>query len=220
MPRSLNLIAACVLALVLCSPGRGQDSHPLGDVARQSQKDKDKDNKPPVKVITNEDMSPVSDGISSALGTGPKRGADKHGVDTHDGDRHDFDRHDGDHSAEQGLERLQSMLNQIAAMDRDTLARNVLGGNTSKFPGREKWEDRLFAAKQTFVSQSLDALQKAKQVQESSEGIKGTPDTNDPRVKTIVAELQQILQQTQQANASFQAVIEEGKGLADKNGKH
>jgi hypothetical protein len=206
MPRSLSLIAACVLALVFCSPARGQDSHSLGDVAKQSQKDKDKDTKTPAKVITNDDLSPVSDGISSALGTGPK----------HDADKHDGGRHDGENSTEESLERLQTMLNQLASLDRDTLARNVLGGNTSKFPGREKWEDKLFAAKQTFVSQSRDTLQKAKQIDESAEGIKGTPDPNDPRVKDIVAKLQQIMQEGQQASASFQAVVAEGKALAGK----
>ena len=47
MARNLNLIAACALALVTCAPARAQDSPAtspsLGDLARQAQKDKDKD---------------------------------------------------------------------------------------------------------------------------------------------------------------------------------
>jgi hypothetical protein len=198
MPRSLSLIAACLLALVFCSPGRGQDSHSLGDTAKQSQKDKD--SKPPAKVNTNEDMNPVSQGISSALGPGGK--------------------HDGNRSADESLEQLQSMLDQIASMDRATLVKNVLGDTPPNSPAFAKWEDELFAAKQTFVSQSRDALQKEKQLEGSVEDMKGAQDPNDPRVKTIVAKLQDIMQETQQANAAFQAVITEGKGFAGQNGKH
>jgi hypothetical protein len=220
MPRSLSLIAACLLALVFCSPGRGQDSHSLGDKARQLQKDGDNDNKPPAKVITNDEMKPVSEGISSALGEGPRHDADSHDADSHEAGGHDVDKHGGNQAADESLEKLQSMLDQLASMDRTTLVKNVLGGNPSNFPGRAKWEDKMFVAKQTFVSQSRDALQKERQLEDSVEEMKGTPDPNDPRVKTIVAKLQQIFQETQQANASFQAVIAEGKDLAAKSGKH
>src|ERR1700686_527604 len=68
MLRSLSFIAACALALVFCSPGRGQDSPSLGDLARKAQKDKA--NKPTAKVITNDDMPSSSGGISPALGGG------------------------------------------------------------------------------------------------------------------------------------------------------
>src|SRR5271167_1496153 len=71
MPRILSLIAACALALVFSSPGHGQDSPSLGDLARQAQKDKA--NKPKAKVITNDDMPSGSSGISSELGGGPGR---------------------------------------------------------------------------------------------------------------------------------------------------
>jgi hypothetical protein len=217
MLRSLSLIAACLLALVFCSPGRGQDSRSLGDTARESQKDrdKDKDSKPPAKVFTNDNMNAVSEGISSALGAGPK-----HDADRRDQGGHDVDNHGGDRSADESLEKLQSLLNQLASMDRATLVKNVLGGNPPNSPGLAKWEDELFAAKQTFVSQSRDALQKEKQLEDSVEDMKGAPDPNDPRVKTIVAKLQDIMQETQNANAAFQAVISEGKGFAVQNGKH
>jgi hypothetical protein len=198
MPRSLSLIAACLLALVFCSPGRGQDSRSLRETANQSQNNKD--GKPPAKAIPNTNINPVSAGISSALGAGAK--------------------HDGDRGADESLEKLQAMLNQIASMDRATLVRNVLGGPPPNSPGLAKWEDNLFAAKQTFVSQSRDALRKERQLQDSVEEMKGGPDPNDPRVKTIVAKLQDIMQETQQANAAFQAVITQGKGFAGPNGKH
>jgi hypothetical protein len=198
MPRSLSLIAACLLALVFCSPGRGQDSRSLRETANQSQKDKD--GKPLAKATPNANINPVSEGISSALGAGAK--------------------HDGDRAADASLEQYQAMLDQIASMDRATLVKNVLGGPPLNSPGLAKWEDDLFAAKQTFVSQSRDALRKERQLQESVEDMKGGPDPNDPRVKTIVAKLQDIMQETQQANAAFQTVITEGKGFAGPSGKH
>jgi hypothetical protein len=198
MPRSLSLIAACLLALVFCSPGRGQDSRSLRETANQSQKNKD--SKPSTKVIPNANTNPVSAGISSALGAGAK--------------------HNGDRAADESLEKLQAMLDQVASMDRATLVKNVLGGTPPNSPGLAKWEDELFAAKQTFVSQSRDALRKERQLQDSVEDMKGGPDPNDPRVKTIVAKLQDIMQETQQANTAFQTAITEGKGFAGQNGKH
>jgi hypothetical protein len=210
MPRSLSLIAACLLALVFCSPGRGQDSHSLGDTARESQKDKD--GRPPAKVFTNEDMHPVSEGISAALGA-PKHDADKQGSDGHD-----VDNHSGNRSNDGSLEKLQELLNQLASMDRAMLVKNVLGSTPPNFPGLVKWEEELFVAKQTFVSQSRDALQKEKQLEDSVEDMKGAPDPNDPRLKTVVAKLQEIMEETQQANAAFQAVITEGKNLVAQHG--
>lgn len=212
MPRSLALIAACMLALVVCAPGRGQDAPQgapsLGDLARQAQKDKG--NKPPAKVLTNDDVSSGSGGISSALGTavarsGPTAAAGKP---------------DAPQSPAEAFERLQSMLDQLDSMDRSTLVNNVLDGNTSDFPGRAKWEEKLFAAKQLYVNQTRDALQKVRQLEASVDGMKGSPDPNDPRVKRMVAMLQQLMQENQQASAVFQAVITEGKNLAARPEAH
>jgi hypothetical protein len=208
MPRSLSLIAVCALALVFCSPARGQDSPSLGDLARQAQKDKT--NKPPAKVITNDDMPSSSGGISSALGAAPAQAAQPGAPG----------KPDAVQSPAEGLEKLQTVLDQLDASDRATLATNVLEGNTANFPGREKWEEKLFAAKQTFVSQGRDVLQKLRQLEASVEGTKDIQDPNDPRVKSVTAKLQQLLQENQQASASFQAVIAEGKDLAAPPAAH
>jgi hypothetical protein len=211
MPRSLSLIAACLLALVFCSPGRSQDSRSLGDTARESQKEKDRDGKPPAKVFTNEDMHPVSEGISAALG------APKHDADKPNSQGPEVENHSGNRSGDQSLDKLQDLLNQLASMDRAMLVKNVLGSTPPNFPGLVKWEEELFSAKQTFVSQSRDALQKEKQLEESVVDMKGAPDPNDPRLKTVVAKLQEIMEETQQANATFQAVITEGKNLVGQH---
>ncbi len=202
MPRCLSIIAACALALTFSSPGRGQDSPSLGDLARQAQKDKA--NKPQAKVITNDDVASGSGGLSSGLGMGPGRATQPGATG----------KSDATQSPAESLEKLQSVLDQLDSLDRATLVNNVLEGNTSNFPGRAKWEEKLFAAKQTFVIQSRDVLQKARQLEASAEGMKDVQDPNDPRAKSMTAKLQQLLQESQQTSASFQAVIAEGKDLA------
>jgi len=192
MARSYTLFALCALALATCASARAQDSQSpapsLGDLARQAQKDKDKEkaNKPAAKVLTNDDIHSSSGGISIA----------------------------------EGFEKMQSMLDQLDAMDRATLAKNVLQGNNTNFPGRASWEGKLFTAKQTYVSQGRDALQKAKQLKASVEAMNNVQDPNDPRVKSMAAKLQQIVQESQQAGAAFQAVIAEGRGLAAQPGAY
>ena len=202
MPRNLSLIAACALALFFCSPGRAQDSPSLGDLARQAQKDKA--NKPPAKVITNDDMPSRSGGIGSAPGGGSGRVVQP-GAAGNSGEIQ---------SPGEGLERLQASVDHLDSLDRATLATDVLEGNSSDFPGRAKWEEKLFAAKQTFVSQTRVILQKARQLTASSESIKDAEDPNDSRVKTLAAKLDQLVQQAQQSSAAFQAVVTEGKNLA------
>ena len=73
MSRNLSLFAACALAVVFCLPVRGQDSPSLGDLARQAQAQKDKTNKPPAKVFTNDDLFPGSGPVSSAPVAAPER---------------------------------------------------------------------------------------------------------------------------------------------------
>jgi hypothetical protein len=200
MPRILSLIAACALALVFSSPGRGQDSPSLGDLARQAQKDKA--NKPQAKVITNDDMPSTSGGLAPGLGgrvVQPGAGAGNPG---------------SINSPEEGLQKLQADVDHLDSLDRATLAKDVLEGNDSDFPGRAKWEEKLFAAKQTFVAQTRIVLQKAKQLTASAQGIKDAEDPNDLRVKNLTTKLQQIVDETEQNSAAFQAVVLEGKNLA------
>jgi hypothetical protein len=204
----LSLIAACAVALVVCAPGRGQDTPSLGDLARQAQKDKA--NKPPAKVITNDDVSSSSGGISSALGAGAAQPAQPGAAGKPDAPQTPMD----------GLDKLQSVVDQLDTLDRATLVSNVLKGDTSNFPGRAKWEEKLFAAKQTFVTQCRDVLQKARQLEATAEGMKDVQDPNDPRAKMVGAKLQQLIQESQQASSTFQGVIEEGKDLAALGDTH
>ena len=202
MTRRLSIFAVCALALVFCAPGHGQDTPSLGDLARQAQKDKA--NKPPVKVITNDDVPSGSKGTPSTGGAtlSPAAEAGAPG------------KPDSTESPEEGLARLQSQIDQLDSLDRAALAASVLDGNTSNFPGRAKWEEKLFAAKQTFVSQNRDVLQNVKQLLSAAGAMKDVQDQNDPRAKNMASKLQQLVDETKQNAAAFQAVMEEGKELA------
>jgi hypothetical protein len=202
MQRSPSFIATFALALIFCPTGRAQDSPSLGDLARQAQKDKV--NKPSAKVITDDDVHSNSSGISSAIGGG-------HGRVLQPGSAGNPG---SPQSTAEGLQKLQASVDHLDSLDRATLATDVLEGNDSNFPGRDKWEEKLFAAKGTFVSQIRAVLQKAKQLSASAEGIKNAEDPNDPRVKNLAAKLQQLAEETQRDSAAFAAVVVEGKALA------
>jgi hypothetical protein len=218
MPRKLTLFAACALALIACASARAQDSTTpssspsLGDLARQAQKDKDKNrvNKPVAKVLTDDDVSAGSTGGSSslaeALGTAAQPGPAGKSAEVQ--------------SPAEGLEKIQSMLDGLSSLDRAALANNVLDGNTSNFAGRADWEAKMFAAKQAFVAENRTVLEKMRQLQASSAELKDVQDPNDPRLKSISAKLQELVQASQQYGAAFQAVVTEGKDLAAQSAVH
>jgi hypothetical protein len=208
MPRTFGVIAGCVLALVLSLPAQGQDSPSLGDLARQAQKEKDKDkaNKPAAKVLTNDDLSSASDGVPSALGSGPGKIAPPASAG----------KQAAAPSPDEQFARLESLLNRVDSLDRATLAHNVLKDKDVNFPGRDKWEERLFAAKQTYVARGRYMLEKARQIEASEESLKGIQDPNDPRVKDVGARLQELVRDGVQIGAAFQAVMMEGRDLASQ----
>jgi len=208
MARRLSFFAIFALALAFCAPSHGQDTPSLGDLAKQAQKDKA--NKPPAKVITNDDVPSGSKGTSPPAGAAPGAAAQA-GTPG---------KLDATESPEAGLEQLQSQIDQLAGLDRASLAAKVLDGNTSDFPGRAKWEEKLFSAKQTFVSQNRDVLESVKQLLAAAGSMKDVQDQNDPRAKNMAAKLQQLVDETKQNAATFQAVMEEGEELATRAGAH
>jgi len=205
MARNLWLFAACALVLVFCLPGHGQDSPSLGDLARQAQKDKANANAQPMsKVITNDDIP-----SSTSFGSGPGLGrVVQPGTPGKPGTAV---------SPDEQLERMKSLLNELDSLDRATLAKNALQGSETDFPGRAKWEDKLFAAKQVFVSQGRDIMKRAGQLQESAKSVQDAKNPNDPRAKDLSNRLQQLVQQAVQTGAAFQAVVMEGKDLAGQS---
>jgi hypothetical protein len=213
MSRNLHFIAIFALGVAVCVPGHSQDSPSLGDLARKAQKDK-ATTPATAKVITNEDLPPGSGfgGSGSAPGMGrvvqPGNGSSRPGAAAQ-----------GPSSSEE-LGRMEGLLDQLASLDRTALANNVLQGSGTNFPGRDKWEQKLFAAKQLFVTQGRMILKKADQLQESAKTVQDVENPNDPRAKDLATKLQQLMQQAEQSSAAFQAVIAEGKDLAGQSAPH
>lgn len=206
MPRIFSFLGACALALVVCAPGRAQDSPAsttpsLGDIARQAQKDKA--GKATAKVITNDDVSGGTGSFSSP-GTGMNASRSK----TSAADSGSAQ------TPEAGIARLQEAVDHLNSLDRATLAEEVLQGNRADFPGRAQWEEKMFAAKQTFVGQLRVLIQQATQIEATAQSLKNVPDPNDPRVKALKERLKQLMETTVQNTATFQAIAEEGKDLA------
>jgi hypothetical protein len=220
MARSLSLIVACALAMVTFASARAQDSAAsspsLGDLARQAQKDKDKDKdkdsatKPAAKVFTNDDLPSSTGGVSSGLGGGigqsvqPPAGSKTTAVLT----------------PSEKIAKLEAFLDQVESLDRATMVQTALQGRDTDFPGRAKWEERLFAAKLTYVEQARDVIQKARQIVASADSLKGIQDPNDPRVKDMNAKLQVLIREAVRTDAAFQAVMMEGRDLAAPAGAH
>ncbi|HWX38359.1 MAG TPA: hypothetical protein VNY09_03905 [Candidatus Sulfotelmatobacter sp.] len=211
MRRSLTLAAASTLALIFSLPAHGQDSPSLGDLARQAQKDKDKDkaNKPAAKVFTNDNMP--SGGASAVLGAVLEGGSGSAAPGQAGANA----------SPAEKLAELDRFVDQVATVDRATLVRNVLKEKSNvDFPGRAAWEQRLFTARDTYVLQARAVLQKARQILASADSLKGSQDPNDPRVKEVNAGLQAFARDAVQTDAGFVAVINEGRDLASLPSAH
>jgi hypothetical protein len=202
MRRNLSLVAVFSLSLIFSLPTRAQDSPSLGDLARQAQKDKDRDkaSKPTAKVFTNDDL-PSGAGIAGALGGG--MGSASTGRETPHA------------SPAEQLNQLDAVVNRVESLDKATMVRNVLGDKSNvNFPGRAAWEQRLMSARDTYVMQARAVLQKARQIIASADSLKGNQDPNDPRVKDLNAKLQTLTRDAVQTDAGLQAVVVEGRDLA------
>ena len=70
------------------------------------------------------------------------------------------------------------------------------------------------------MSNGCVLLEKARQIEAASQGIKDAQDPNDPRVKRVAAELQQLQQANQQNSAGLKAAIAEGRELAGLPAAH
>ena len=72
----------------------------------------------------------------------------------------------------------------------------------------------MFAAKETYVTQGRELVQKARQIVASAESLKGNQDPSDPRVKEMSARLQTLICDAVRTDSAFQAVMMEGRDLA------
>jgi hypothetical protein len=61
------------------------------------------------------------------------------------------------------LDRADRLLNLLAPMDKTTLARFALEGRDVDFPERSDWENKLYAAKQYYVSHGRDLVRETRE---------------------------------------------------------
>ncbi len=214
MLRKKSFLAAVIWVLIPSTPACAQDQPQpsLGDVARQARKDKEK-NKAQAKTVITDDTLPSSKGLGglAASDLGSSQGSG-----------------DAGSAMARALDRVneaEANLKKLDALDRATLAKAVLLDNDVDFPNRRNWEDRLFAAKEHYVSHGRELIGELKQMvadmrtQQASPGGQGKMSPDDPRAKEMIRKVQEIVQDAVRTESAYQAVVVEGWDLA-KQAKH
>src|SRR5882762_1347254 len=212
----MTFLAGFLSLVISTKPARAQDQPAqdqpsLGDVARQARKDKDKNNASAKKVIT-DDTLPSSKGLSGA------------GL----ADLSSAQSSDGGSATARALAKLQqaeAALDKLAPLDRATLAKAALLDNDVDFPNRRNWEDKLYSAKEQYVSHGRELFQEMRQILvdvqslRSSQGGTGKLSPDDPRAQQMMRRIQELVQDAVRTDRAYQAVVVEGWDLA-KQAKH
>jgi len=214
MFRKMTFLGALALIwLVIPSTSalaQDQDQPSLGDVARAARKDKEKNNAKPKTVIT-DDTLPSSKGLGG-LSLGDLGSSQSSG---------------GGNALAQAMARVdeaEAGLKQMDALDRATLAKAVLLDNDVDFPNRRNWEDKLYAAKDHYVSRERELIVELKQIVaqvQSMQASQGKQKLNpeDPQAQQMLRRLQEIIQDAVRTEQRYRAVVMEGWDLA-KQAKH
>jgi hypothetical protein len=214
--RKMTFLAGFLSLLISPTRARAQDQPAqdqpsLGDVARQARKDKEKNNAPSKKVIT-DDSLPSSKGLSGAAL----------------GDLSSAQSSDGGSATARALAKLEqaeAALDKLAPLDRATLAKAALLDNDVDFPNRRNWEDKLFSAKEVYVLHGRELFQEMKQILAEvqslrpSQGGTGKLSPDDPRAQQMMRRIQELVQDAVRTDRAYQAVVVEGWDLA-KQAKH
>jgi hypothetical protein len=213
--RKMSFLAGFLSLLISATPARAQDQPAqdqpsLADVARQARKDKEKNNATSKKVITDDTL--------------PSKGLSGAGL----GDLGSAQGSDGGSATARGLAKLEqaeAALDKMAPLDRATLAKAALLDNDVDFPNRRNWEDKLFSAKEVYVSHGRELFQEMRQILKeveslrSSQGGAGKLSPDDPRAQQMMKRIQELVQDAVRTDRAYQAVVVEGWDLA-KQAKH
>jgi hypothetical protein len=207
--KKISFLLALVWVLVPSVPGYAQDQPSLGDVARQVRKDKEK-NAAQTKTVITDDTMPSSKSLNGLGDLGSSQGG-------------------GDGSkianAMAGLDKAEAALDKLEPLDRTTLGKAALLDNDVDFPGRRAWEDKLYAAKEQYVSHGRELFREMRQIladaqsMQSSQGGQGKLSPNDPRAQQLLKRLQEIVQDAVRTESAYQSVVMEGWDRA-KQARH
>ncbi len=207
MSRKLLFIA--LLAAVPFMPLRAQEQdqqQSLGNIARQARKAKEDRAKasPPAQVVMTEDSLPTRRTVglpNSAAPDKPHPSAADHFAEA----SADFD------DAERSL-------NQLEPLHRAELAKVALPGQNADFPSRQAWEDKLFAAKQGYIAHGRALLSEARRLLDEIKSLSTNEKTPESKSKMqeLSLRLRQVMQDSLQTEANFQAILVEGQKLANQ----
>lgn len=212
MFRKMSFLPAFVWSLIPFTPVVAQDQPSLGDVARQARKDKENQNNAKPKTVITDDTLPSSKGLAglSLADVGSSQGSAS-----------------GDALARASAKfaEAEANLKILDGLDRPTLAKAALLDNDVDFPNRRGWEDKLFVAKEHYVSHERDLIVELRQIiaqaqsWKSAQGADGKLSPSDPRVQQMKQRLQEIIQDAIRTEEAYRAVVVEGWDLA-KQAKH
>ena len=209
MLQKITLLTALAWVLTPSFPTYAQDPPSLGDVARQARKEKEKNGAQAKKVITEDNLpsnkalgglSDLASSQSSSDGSARAKGS-------------------------AALDQLTATLNKLEPMDRSTLAKLVLLDKDVNFPDRRSWEDKLYSAKERYVSHGRELVREMRQILEdadslrSARGGQGKLSPDDPRAQEMLRKVQELIQDAVRTDATYQAVVMEGWDRA-KQAKH
>jgi hypothetical protein len=202
------LFAASLLAaLPICAQEAEQQS--LGDIARQARKakeDHEKTTAKPAKVFNEDNFHSSGAGKADlAQLASPTASPAERMV-----------------AARRAIARGEQLLNALDPMTRTTLAGTALQGQNNDFPGRRAWEEKLFAAKEHYVSHGRDLFRETKALINNMEALtsSGKANPSDPRMTEISHRALQLMQDANKTDADFQAIVLEGQDLAKRSANH
>jgi hypothetical protein len=212
MFRKITFLVAPIL-LLLWVPGYAQDPSQdqpqpsLGDIARAARKDKEK-NVTKAKTVITDDNLPSSNGLNGLADVGNSQASG-----------------DAMAKATARLEEAETGMKKLATLDRATLAKVVLLDNDVDFPNRRAWEDKLFAAKEHYVSHEGELIVELRQIMaqvqswKASHGEQSKLDPADPQGQQLKQRLMEIIQDALRTEQAYRAAVMEGWDLA-KQAKH
>jgi len=202
-----GLLLSMVFALPLCAQEQQEQS--LGDIARQARKAKenrDKSAPTQTKTFTDENMPSSAAGKADLDQLASPNASPAERIAT----------------ARRALERGKQLLDTLEPMDRAALAGLALQGQNENFPGRRAWEEKLFAAKEHYVSHGRDLFRQTEDLLRTMESLLsgGKLSPSDPRYTDLSHKALQLIQDANQTDADFQAIVLQGQDLAKRAASH
>jgi len=202
------LVAAALCAFAATSVAAQEQQQSLGDVARQSRKAKADQAK-----LTSTSKSVITeDSLSSTHAAGMTSTAAPENPNASIADRIAAGR--------AKLDEGERALDQLEPLDRSALVKVALEGRAGDFPGRRAWEDKLFAAKQNYVSHGRELIRETKRVLDEIQSLDPNDKASAKRAQDLTLRARQLMQDAFQTEANFQAVILEGQELTNRAVSH